>query len=181
VAKTSFTFTKRGWEEILSRCKDLRGAVAKVGVQGSDAEQQRDDESGMTNLGVAVVHEFNEPFDTPPGRPFIRPPGANDPSRWKRLLASALTGVIERKENAAGNLRFIGELYRKAIIDRMKSGISPPLAESTINRRKGQTTQAKRARIAKRAARGGRGMSVVPLIDSGTLLGSISVVVTKEK
>lgn len=175
----SVIFDDRVWRKLIDRCVEMHDKIAKVGVQGEKASAKHDEEGELTNVQIAAIHEFNEPGDRPPGRPFIRPVYDDDPAKWQDKIRHAAINVI-KGANPEGELRKLGEEYRKDEIDRMKAGIDPPLAESTINRRKQQNTAAKRERILKREAAGkGHGLDVTPLIDTGTLMGSISVDVTK--
>jgi hypothetical protein len=168
-------WNQKGWDKILSRCNEMKGLVVKVGVQGDKAAELHDEDGELTNVEVAAIHEFSEPSDKPPGRPFIRPVYDSDPERWKGALADACAGVFAGK-SPNGALRKIGEDYRAAVIERMKEGIAPPLSEKTINRRKGQNTQGKRDKIERK----GGSLDVTPLIDTGMLMGSISVSVEKK-
>jgi hypothetical protein len=168
----------RNWDKIRERCVAMKGLEVVIGVQGDAAAAQHGEGGGLTNAEIAAVHEFSGPQDRPPGRPFIRPIYDSDPEKWQGEVRQACVEVI-KGANAKGELRKIGERYRNAIIDRGKAGIAPPLAESTINRRKGQNTAARRERIKAKERKGGRGLDATPLIDTGALIGAISVVVQK--
>ena len=171
----SVSWNTKGWDKLLKRCNEMKGLVAKVGIQGDKAAAKHGEGGDLTNAEIAAVHEFSGPADKPPGRPFIRPIYDNDPAKWQGEIAKACSEVVAGK-SAQGALRKLGEDYRKEVIARMQAGIAPPLAESTINRRKGQNTQGKRDKIEKK----GGSLDVTPLIDSGTLLGAISVDVCKK-
>ena len=162
------------WKKLLKNLSEAGDYEARVGIQGEKAAQPH--EGGeLTNVEIAAVHEFNGPQDKPPGRAFIRPPMYEKEDYWRNRLAMILKDVIEKGGNPKQAYRQVGEEYRKAIIDRVNAGIAPPLADSTINRRKGQNTEAKRA---KREAQGN--MDVTPLIDTGIMKGAISVDVVKK-
>ena len=177
-------WSQKGWDKLRKKCDEMHDLVVKVGIQGDKAAEKHDEGGDLTNAEIAAVHEFSEPSDKPPGRPFIRPIYDNAPEKWKGELKDACQRVLAGG-SARGELRKIGEEYRTAVIDRMKAGISPPLSEQTINRRKGQTTEAKRdARKSKWAkthpGSSASGLSETPLIDSGTLMGALSVEVVKK-
>ena len=185
----SVFWSQKGWDKLRERMVEVQDLVVKVGIQG-DKAAERHPGGDLTNAEIAAVHEFSEPSDKPPGRPFIRPIYDDDPEKWKGELAKIASLAIFGKK-AKGAMRRIGEKYRTAIINRMKAGIAPPLDEKTINRRRGQNTREKRAVLvgewARRSATAASGeqpegtaLSETPLIDTGTLMGSISVVVEKK-
>ena len=157
------------WKKLLKNLAEAADYEVKVGIQGDKAAQPHDG-GELTNVEIAAVHEFNGPQDKPPGRPFIRPPMYEKEDYWRNRLAQLLHDIIEKVGNPKQAYRQVGEEYRKAIIARMDAGIAPPLADSTINRRRGQNTAAKRA---KREAQGN--MDTTPLEDTRVMLGAISV------
>ena len=163
------------WTKLLKDLGSMGDYEVKIGVQGEQAAAKHGEGSDLTNAEIAAVHEFSGPGDKPPGRPFIRPPMLENEALWKGKLANMLRSIIIKGENPQKAYRVVGEEYRKAIMDRMGKGIPPPLSEQTINRRKGQNTQGKRDKIEAK----GKSLDVTPLIDTGTLRGSISVVVGK--
>lgn len=171
----SVFWNDKGWKKALKQCQAMRDFYVQVGIQGEKAGAKHGPGSNLTNVEIAAVHEFSGPSDTPPGRPFIRPIYDGNPGKWKAKLAKASADVLAGK-NIRGELRKIGEEYRTETIDRMKAGIPPPLSEGTINRRKGQNTQGKREKLEQK----GKALDVTPLIDTGTLMGSISVEVKKK-
>jgi len=157
------------WKKIIKNLAEADAYEVKVGIQGEKAAAQHDDESGLTTVEIAAVHEFSGPTDKPPGRPFIRPPLYENEDKWKRRLAETLHDVIEKGGNPRQAYRKIGEELRKAMIDRVKAGIPPPLADSTIdarNRRGGSRSRQ-------------HGEDNVPLINTRTMIVAISVDVVK--
>ena len=154
------------WKKLLKNLGEAADYEAHVGIQGDKAGQQHDDESGLTTVEIAAVHEFSGPSDKPPGRPFIRPPLYENEEHWKSKLAEMLREVIEKGANPKQAYRRIGEELRKAMIDRVKAGIPPGLADSTITHRNRRNKGAE---------------DNVPLIDTGTMIGAISVDVVKRK
>ena len=159
------------WIKLLKNLSELGDYETKVGIQGDKAAAQHDSESGLSTVEIAAVHEFSGPGDKPPGRPFIRPPLYDNEQHWKTRLAELLRDIITKGENPKKAYRIIGEEYRKAILDRMSTGIPPPLAESTIaarNRRGGSRSKS-------------AGDDTTPLIDTGTMRGAISVEVVSKK
>jgi len=142
-----------GLREMLRRFRGLSDWRVRVGVQGVQAQAPRG--FGMTNGDLAVIHEFGAPKAGIPARPFVRPPLDTKEAHWRGRLASALEAAVKSGGDPKQALHVVGEELRAEMVDRVKAGIPPPLQEATIAR-KGEDT---------------------PLIDTGVLIGSISVVV----
>jgi phage gpG-like protein len=128
----------------------LKGLRGKVGIQGTAGDQQYED--GVTLAFVAAVHEFGAPDANVPERSFLRATYDANPTHWDKRLRDELTRVVKQGRDPRAALLVVMEELRSAIIDRINSGIDPPLAESTIQR-KGEST---------------------PLVDTGILRGSIT-------
>ena len=168
------------WKKLLKNLAEAADYEVKVGYQGETGNQNHEQlaaakagrtpgKSELTIAEVAAVHEFNDPSDTPPGRPHIRPPMYEKEDYWRNRLAQLLHDIIEKGGNLKQAYRQVGEEYRKAIIDRVNAGIAPDLAESTIaarNRRGGSKKGA---------------VDVTPLRDTGAMIGALSVEVVSKK
>jgi hypothetical protein len=171
---SSFSWNTKEWDKLLSRCVAMKRLAAKIGIQGEKASEPHAEGQPLTNAEIAAVHELSGPQDSPPGRPWIRPPYDNDPGKWKGQIAEACKNVI-KGANPTAELRRVGERYRTAIVDRVKAGIDPPLSEKTINQRAGQNTQGKHDKLETK----GKALDTTPLWDTGTMIGALSVVVDK--
>lgn len=126
----------RGWKKIgKSLDKFARGKVAAVGIQAGEADIERGE--GATNVLIGVVHEFGSVNN--PERSHMRSAFDENKNTYQKLLDKIATGVFSAKE-VEGELLLLGEKYRKDIIDKIRSGIAPPLAESTIAAKGGGTT-----------------------------------------
>ena len=131
------------------------GYRVTVGVQGSKAAAMHGD---VSNVDLATIHEFGAPSAGVPQRSFLRATADADKARWRRRLAEEVAKIVREGGDVRKALHIVGEEFRAAVIDRIKQGIPPPLQPETIAR-KGETT---------------------PLIDTGALIGAITVVVRKE-
>jgi len=151
---TKVRVVDRGWRKIADNMKRTPQVKAKVGIQGPEAETDR---GGITNAGLASIHEFGSPARGIPERSFMRSTFDDKQKNYQkeldRIAGSALDGA-----ELEGEMLLLGEQYRADVIDKIRSGIPPPLSEITIARKGGEAT---------------------PLIDTGQLLGSISVVIDK--
>lgn len=174
----------RVWDKLLKQCKEMDGSYVSVGIQGPQAAEKHED-AALTMVQIAAVHEFNGPADRPPGRAFIRPPYDNDPDKWIQRIRKACTEVLKGK-NAIAELRKVGEEYRRLVIERMKAGIPPQLSLSTLMRRNAKHGGTKgrpsgyQQKAEKEAATGKPAVDDTPLIDTGAMMGAISVVVKKK-
>lgn len=162
-----------GWKKLLKNLASLTQLEVRVGLQGAKGDEAHPG-GELSNSQIGAIHEFSGPGDKPPGRPFIRPPLYEREAYWKKRLADLVKEILEKGGNVNQAYRTVGEEYRKAIIDRMKAGIAPPLADSTLKAR----NPGGAAAYAKREAKGR--LDTVPLIDTGALMGAISVVVEKK-
>lgn len=128
----------RGWFNIKKNAKDLADVWVKVGVQGDKAMEQR--EGGITNVQLATTHEFGSPIARVPQRSFIR---ATFDER-ERVYRKDRDEIVKDKtlslQRVRGELRMLGEKYRADVIDKIRSDIPPPLAQSTIDAKAGVTT-----------------------------------------
>ena len=128
----------RGWKKIgKSLDKFAKGKVAAVGIQAGEADIERGE--GATNVLIGVVHEFGAKGGQIPERSHMRSAFDENKNTYQKLLDKIATGVFSAKE-VEGELLLLGEKYRKDIIDKIRSGIAPPLAESTIAAKGGGTT-----------------------------------------
>lgn len=135
----------RGFRRIVRTMIQADGSEVSVGVQEPQAGTDR---GGITNAGVAAIHEFGAPSKNIPERSFIRSTVDENRNRYARLFdrvgRDAATG-----RQALGALFVAGEQVRADIVRKIQSGIPPPVK------------------------RGG-----TPLIDTGLLLSSITTKVT---
>lgn len=145
----------RGWRKIASKMARSTAVRAKVGVQAPEAEIDRG--GGLTNAGLAAIHEFGSPPSSIPERSFLRSTFDEKQRGYQkeldRIARAGLDGAA-----LEGEMTLLGEQYRADAIDKIRSGIPPPLAPATIARKGGEAT---------------------PLIDTGQLVNSIRVVVEK--
>lgn len=126
------------------------GGRVKVGIQTGDGSVDRD---GITMAELAMVHEFGSRDGHIPQRSFLRSTVDENERRYVAAMKKELAKIPSGKATVRGALRQTGERMRSDVIDKIRRGIPPPNAPSTIAR-KGSST---------------------PLIDTGQLLQSITV------
>jgi len=146
----------RGWRKLVDNMKRTPQVKVRVGIQGPEAETDR---GGITNAGLASVHEFGSPARGIPERSFMRSTFDEKQKGYQKELDRIAGASLDGAE-LEGEMLLLGEQYRSDVIDKIRSGIPPALSEITIARKGGEAT---------------------PLIDTGQLLSSISVVVDKGK
>lgn len=171
-----------GWAAITRLLQDLAAGetYVRAGVVGEKGDAQHQGEP-ITIARLAAVHEFGASIQvgdrtiTIPERSFIRAPWAAKRDEYLALLKKAAFAVLKRKISPADFPRYLAALGMKMVADMqgaIRAGIVPPLAASTLARRK----QGPGAAAA--------GAGTVPLIDTGQLINSLShqvVVGGKEK
>jgi phage gpG-like protein len=163
---------RKAYSRSVSEVFGTRPAAVKVGVFGAKGDEVHKSDKGskaatITNVEVATIHEFGLGV---PERSFLRAYVDGNESRirlmffvqMQRLIRDALeharpitdsdrTRVLSRVA-----LKIVGEVQ-----GRIKDGIAPPLAESTIRQK---TVNGKRG--------------TTPLIDTGQLRSSIGFAVS---
>lgn len=146
----------RAWKRIAKTMRDMGIADAhvRVGVLATQGGlEQHDDESGLTLIEIAAIHEFGAPAAGIPERSFIRATAlarARDIATVQRFVA---TKVVLQQMTPERALEILGAWLQTEIKKAITSGagIPPPLAEATV------------------AAKG----SSRPLVDTGRLINSI--------
>lgn len=104
---------------------------------------------------VAAINEYGEPSRGQPPRPFFRRMISEKSSEWP----SAIAGLLKQNDYDAGKtLAMVGEGVKGQLQQSIKDLDSPPLAQSTIDRKGFEK----------------------PLIDTSHMLNSVDYAVTKK-
>lgn len=143
----------RGWNQIRAQLKALKqgDSYVKAGVLGDAGAHEG---SNLTNVDLALIHEFGTRDGRIPERSFIRSSFEHNRAEYIENLRKLIKGVYENKMTIP---RALGIMGLKMASDMKKGittgeGIPPPNAPATI------------------AAKG----SSRPLVDRGRLVNSIS-------
>ena len=155
MSTTKVTDTDRGAGDLVKRLRALAKSTrrVKVGILSDAPKKARKGSAGkLSLLEVAIVHEFGAPAANIPQRSFIRATideRAADIARLQRVVAQRVAmGEITEEQGLAQ----IGAKVAGWIKARIADGIAPPLAESTVRRKK----------------------STKPLVDTGQLRSAIT-------
>jgi len=142
-----------GWRKIAAHVKGTgRSVVAKVGVQGSKAEESY--EEGSTNLVVMSAHEFG--LGRVPERAPMRSTFDLNRKKYEKETDAVEKRFVEKTESLEAGVRMLGERYRGDIDARIRGGeIKPALSEEYFERKRPQEP--------------------APLLRTGQLVGSLSV------
>lgn len=158
------TDSRAEFDALLARLGELPKLRLTVGVHGAD--KRRDpvgDSTSIGNVGIAAVHEFGAPSVGVPQRSFIR----STIDRQKSAILDEMDGVVDRVAQGAdarAEVQGLGLQIVEEIRETIRSGIAPPLAESTAGRR---TRPAPGAGAKEYAGK------QTPLIDTGQLIQSV--------
>jgi hypothetical protein len=158
-------------------------ALAKIRVVvGVPEEKDARSDSPMGNAGIAYVHEFGSPAQNIPARPFLRPGISGSKSEWTPYLERAAKRAMAADSATAAEAAVTAELSKagmvaaNAVKNHIRAGIPPPLKAKSVKARQRRSKGSKYRRKALTPA------DVTPLIDTGTMLRSISYVLeTKGK
>ncbi len=148
----------RGLNDLIKRYRGLtKNQEARVGVQGKEARDRGTRlAGGPTNVELFTIHEFGAPKAGIPARSSLRAVADSNEKRYQRMLADEVQTAFKRKSDVRKALLKVGETFRADVISAIKAGIPPPNTPATLARKKGETT---------------------PLIDTGSMIGSLSVYV----
>lgn len=164
IAKFVHTSKAKGINDSL---KKLKRTMILVGI-AKGADMRKD--NGPDNHLLGFIHEYGAPAANIPARPFLRPGVLSAKEKIAEGLESALRAALEDNAAAmASSLEMTGMTAVSAVKSFMVSPEPPfaPLAPSTLrNRHRSRLTKSKRENEVK-------GENVKPLINSGSLQGSI--------
>jgi hypothetical protein len=155
----------------------LRGIAERAGKSTTvrvgflEGSQESD---GTSMPMIAAIQEFGAPGAGIPPRPFMRTAIATHKGEWAAKLGKAL---VAQNYDATAALGLVGEVIADDLRQSIRDVTSPPLAHSTVLR-KGGGTEAELAKSRANVARLGVAGPDKPLIDTGTMLGSIKSEVT---
>jgi hypothetical protein len=158
-----------GPEDIEAAIRRLASRRLLIGIP-----QEKDARAGepIGNASLGYVHEFGSPARNIPARPHLVPGvEAALPAIAAQLEAgarAALEGDIAGVDTAFEQAGIVGV---RSVTRTIQAGIPPPLAQSTVNRRRIRTPGSSYRRKAATPA------DVVPLIDTAQYLRAISWVV----
>lgn len=116
---------------------------------------------------IASIHEFGTAGTGIPPRPFMRPTIANHKDEWRALLTHQLKSVVNGKLSTTDVLDRLGLLISGQIRQTISTLQTPPLQRATVQ-----------ARLRQRADKATVGALDKPLVDTGTLIGSVTHEVT---
>lgn len=162
-----------GWQAIQRMVKSLQQgeSYVKAGVTGPAAEKrEHDDEDGegLTNVELAVIHEFGT--EHIPARPAINGTFVLHRDEYIRRLREVLPKVYEGKVTIPFMLEVVGQQMARDMRNRISDGEPPfvPNAPSTIaaKLRKGAWNKKGKAQAA--------GQEPKPLLDTGRFRNSIT-------
>lgn len=123
----------RGYAELKKRWmnhKNSRGVA--VGIFGQGAAEDND---GVTNLLIAIIHEFGAPRANVPARSWLRAFVDENHEKIRQLIRMLGQRVLKGEITHDQALGQLGAWIVGGIQTRMAQGIDPPLAPSTIENR----------------------------------------------
>lgn len=149
-----------GLGDIKKALQYLKHHKLYIGIPEKETSRQGGD---ITNVALAFIHTYGSPKRGIPPRPFLEPglvtTGALE--QISTLMGEAVRAALKGQQSAADScMTKAGLVGERAVRDYISAGLSPGLAESTrkAKARKGSTAD-------------------LPLIDTGSLLKSITYVI----
>lgn len=146
---------------IATELKKLKKGYAKAGVLASEKER---DSGEVSNVDLAIIHEFGSPIAGIPERSFVRSAFTRNRQEYSATLKKLAAALIEGKgvQTAEKILGLVGAKMAADMKAAITKGIAPPNAPAVYARK-----------LAKGSANG----TPKPLVDTGQLLNSITWVV----
>ena len=150
-------------DDLTIRLSGLNGKELAVGWFES---ARYDDQTPVAY--VASIHEFGTAGKGIPPRPFMRPTITNNKGEWRNILAKQLESVVDGSLSMTNVLDRLGLLIAGQIRQTISTLHEPPLKQATIA-----------ARLRQRADTATVGSLNKPLVDTGTLIGTLTHEVTE--
>ncbi|PHM54537.1 hypothetical protein [Xenorhabdus sp. KK7.4] len=139
-----------------AKLREMEKLRVYVGVPAS--KNQRDDETGMSNVDIAAAQEFGVPGRVPE-RSFLRSTVNENKEKATAFLVDQIRETLQTNGDNTRPFALLGEKMVGEIQRKILAGIDPPLDPKTI-KRKGSSK---------------------PLIDTGQLLQSITYEVREDE
>lgn len=159
-------------DDIARAIRDLTGKRVLVGIP-AEKDQRPGDPIGNAALGY--IHNYGSPARNIPARPFLEPGiEAAIPDITPQLEAAARAALDGDSASVDQHLGRAGQLAVNSVQATIAAGIPPPLQPATVARRRIRTPGSSYRRRAMTPA------DVIPLVDTGALLRSISWVIRKK-
>lgn len=159
--------------KILRKAKNARSV--DIGFMGGSTEAD-----GTSIPMIAAIQEYGAPSRGIPPRPFFRNMIEANKDKWAPILAGAMKASGNDAERSLG---ILGQEVQEELQDSIRSTNAPPLSPVTVmlrgmraNKPGLEVTAATVGEAAARVKAGktSYGASVKPLVDSGTLLRSVT-------
>lgn len=174
----------RGWKALRKTFQAIgeRDSYVKVGVLAGTPEGDQQRKGGMTNVELAMLHEFGSSDGSIPERSFIRSTYEENKARYKAELKILLRKLYEGRLDVRNVLGILGSRMANDMKRKITSGeIKPPNTPSVIarksrlvKRRKLRFDESRSVRrFRDRRGRFATAGRVRPLIDTGQLVKAI--------
>lgn len=151
--KTRVTANLDKLEAIVKKLGD--DYLARVGILGNNAGRMHDEESGMTNSEIGLIHEFGSESNNIPPRSFLRMPVETKQDDLVRVLDSGAVKAAVEKGDIKTAYKILGIAAEGIVKDAFRTsgyGSWPANSAATV-KRKGSSK---------------------PLIDTAALMSSIT-------
>lgn len=162
---------------LVDHTKQLAAALKALGTNKVlvGIPQEANPRSGepIGNASLGYIHELGSPARNIPARPFLRPGVEKSKSHWLPKLEQAARDALAGEPLLMRrHLGEAGQLATNAVQATIAAGIPPPLKPETVARRRIRTPGSSYRRQAISPS------DTVPLIDTGSLLRSITWVLS---
>lgn len=176
--RPGLTIKRDNMPQLLAATRALTENGVFVGIpQSGDARE----DGKLGNADIGYLMENGIPERNVPARPHLVPGARDAQARITDLLRQGARLAMEgRTEAVMRALNAVGLTAQSSIRARIRAGIPPPLADSTIRARARRGRKGAKRELARRAAGGAAGTTdVTPLIDTGQYIAAITYVIRR--
>jgi hypothetical protein len=131
------TVKDQGWRAMLARAREIAGGRGvRVGILADEPKRSREpQDSGLSLVEVALIHEFGAPAAGIPQRSFLRAAIDEHAPDIRRLILAVAARALDGAITPAQALDQIGSKVAGWVQTRIDQGIAPPLKPETIARK----------------------------------------------
>lgn len=131
------TVKDQGWRAMLARAREIAGGRGvRVGILADEPKRSREpQDSGLSLVEVALIHEFGAPARGIPQRSFLRAAIDEHAPDIRRLILAVAARALDGAISPAQALDQIGAKVAGWVQTRIDQGIAPPLKPETIARK----------------------------------------------
>lgn len=178
MAKSGLVTRANHWDAVLQGIDVLTNTSVMVGVPSE--KKEREDESGPNNAEIGYMMENGIPEQNVPARPHLVPGIKNAKAKIVDYMTQAgKLALAGKPDSVTRALMAAGQTGASSVKTVIREGVPPPLADSTLRRRKKNRKGARMELDARAAGEAPSTEFVKPLINTGQYIAAITFVLRR--